>query len=136
MIKVLFINYSYGSGSTGRLIAELEEKMSKDKYQVLVACKKSNVIKQGVYLIGNRITHLMAGLYSRISGLQGYGCVMQTQKLIMWIKEEQPDIIHLQNLHGNYLNMNILFKYLKSMTARLCGHYMIVGHLREIVPIM
>ncbi|MBQ8634121.1 MAG: glycosyltransferase, partial [Lachnospiraceae bacterium] len=118
------------------LIAELEEKMSKDKYQVLVACKKSNVIKQGVYLIGNRITHLMAGLYSRISGLQGYGCVMQTQKLIMWIKEEQPDIIHLQNLHGNYLNMNILFKYLKKYDGKIvwtlhdcwsftgnCSHY-------------
>jgi len=137
MIKVLFINYSYGMGSTGRMIEELDKKMSKDKYQVLVACKKSSVIKQGVYLVGNRITHLVAGLYSRISGLQGYGCVMQTKKLINWIMGEQPDIIHLHNLHGNYVNMNIFFEFLKSYNGKVvwtlhdcwsftgnCSHYL------------
>lgn len=119
MIKVLFINYSYGIGSTGRLITELEEKMDKDIYKVLVACKKTNKLKSGVYLIGNKISHMVAGLYSRISGLQGYGCVLQTKKLVKWIDQEQPDIIHLHNLHGNYINMRILFDFLKEYRGKI-----------------
>ena len=119
MIKVLFINYSYGIGSTGRLISELDEVMDKEKYEVLVACKKTSVFRQGIYLIGNRATHLVAGLYSRVSGLQGYGCVGQTQKLIKWIKREKPNIIHLHNLHGNYLNMRILFDFLKEYKGKI-----------------
>lgn len=119
MIKVLFINYSYGIGSTGRLISELESVMDNAKYKVLVACKKTNVSKPEIYLIGNKVTHLAAGLYSRISGLQGYGCVVQTKKLVKWIKQEKPDIIHLHNLHGNYLNMRILFDFLKKYEGKI-----------------
>ena len=32
------------------------------------------------------------------------------------IKEINPDIIHLHNLHEGYINLRMLFKYLKEVT--------------------
>ena len=44
---------------------------------------------------------------------QGFGSWFHTCRMIKRIKEENPDIIHLHNLHGYYLNFPLLFHYLK-----------------------
>lgn len=54
----------------------------------------------------------MLFLFSRFLGLQGYGSFLGTIKLINWIKREKPDLIHIHNLHGNYVSFPMLFKYL------------------------
>ncbi len=43
---------------------------------------------------------------------QGYGSYFSTRKIIKRLRQEQPDIIHLHNLHGYYLNLPLLFQYL------------------------
>lgn len=118
-MKVLFINYSYGSGSTGRLIYDLIKENSNNEFEFCVACKKSSIKKENIYIIGNKISNLYAGLMSRITGLQGYNCLLQTFRLVQFIKEYNPDVIHLNTIHGNYLNMGILFKYLKSFKGNI-----------------
>lgn len=49
---------------------------------------------------------------TRLTGKQGYYSKRATKKLISYIKDIKPDIVHLHNLHSNYINLNILFRYL------------------------
>lgn len=44
---------------------------------------------------------------------QGYGSYFATKRLIREIRKERPDIIHLHNLHGYYLHVPLLFRYLQ-----------------------
>lgn len=46
-------------------------------------------------------------------GSHGFGSKKTTRKIIEKIKEYDPDIIHLHNIHGFYLNVEELFSYLK-----------------------
>ena len=45
-------------------------------------------------------------------GMHGFGSTLATYRFIQKIKKIKPDIIHLHNLHGYYLNISVLFKYL------------------------
>lgn len=63
--------------------------------------------------IGNPISFwIHVGLTTALDR-QGFGSWFHTRRMIKRIKEEKPDIIHLHNLHGYYLNLPLLFRYLK-----------------------
>lgn len=52
-------------------------------------------------------------LISRITGTMGYRYGGKTKKLVKWIDDKKPDIIHLHNIHGDWVNLYVLFDYLK-----------------------
>ena len=43
-----------------------------------------------------------------------HGSYFKTKKIVKILREEKPDIIHLHNIHGYYLNYPVLFSYLKN----------------------
>lgn len=43
----------------------------------------------------------------------GFGSRRATLRFIDWIREYAPDVIHLHNLHGYYINIGVLFNYLQ-----------------------
>jgi glycosyltransferase involved in cell wall biosynthesis len=47
--------------------------------------------------------------------LHGFGSAGATNTLIKHIEEIKPDVIILQNLHGYYLNIEILFKFIRTL---------------------
>lgn len=53
-------------------------------------------------------------LYSLLLDRHGLGPDGKTKQLVEWIKEYKPDVIHLHNIHGYFLNYKTLFKYLVS----------------------
>lgn len=65
------------------------------------------------YYIGNRIVNTVHRYFSWITDLQDYGSVFPTLSLIRKIEKLNPDIIHLHDILGWYLNIDILFSYLK-----------------------
>lgn len=54
------------------------------------------------------------GLYTRITDKTGFASWNATKHLIAKLDTIKPDIIHLHNLHGYYINLNILFSYIKA----------------------
>ena len=50
---------------------------------------------------------------TRLTGKHGLYSKRATKRLIEDIKEYNPDIIHLHNIHGYYVNYEILFGFLK-----------------------
>jgi len=110
-MKILQINAVNKIGSTGRNIEELAVEVRKQGHEVF------NVHSVGPvdafsYIIGNKFEHKLHSLLSRILGKQAYFSQHSTKKLLRFLDSYSPDIVHLNNLHSNYINLPILLVYL------------------------
>lgn len=113
-LKVLQINSVCGRQSTGKIVSDLQRCIISEGDLCAVAYgEKNSKPTKGDYHIGNEFTRYAHALQTRLRDRHGYGSVGATRKLIGFIKEYQPDIIHLHNLHGYYINLAVLFGFLK-----------------------
>lgn len=112
-MKVLQINAVYGHGSTGTIVRDIEQLCSAKGIECLVASPDPAVrqAKRG-YVIGNTIDHKLHAALSRIYGKQAYYSRCATRSLLKYMDREKPDIVHLHNLHSNYIHLNMLLDYL------------------------
>ena len=112
--RVLFINSIVGTGSTGRLISGLSG-MLKDKNADPFVCYGRGKGDEHVasFRIGKDTDVYLHGAVSRITDRHGLYSTGATKTLLRVIEGADPDIIHLHNLHGYYLNYDMLMKYLK-----------------------
>lgn len=118
-MKYLFINTVCGTGSTGRICAELAETLDKQGNEVKIAYGRGEVsekCKRFAVPIGSKACVYAHALRARVFDSSGYGSKTATERFIKWVKEYDPEIIHLHNVHGYYLNIEVLFDYLK-----ICG---------------
>lgn len=111
-VKILQINAVYKKGSTGRTTEELHNILIKQGYLSYVACPIIDEAGKNFYRIGNVFDHKLHAVLSRILGYQGGYSYISTIKLLSWIDKIRPDIIHLRNLHSNYINLSLLLKYI------------------------
>lgn len=110
-MRVLQINAVNGIKSTGRTCVELADYLNKNRNEGFIAYSDGPTYEKG-YKIGTYIEIKFHGLFSRIFGLQGYFSIMSTKRLLNYIEKLKPDVIHLRNLHGNYINLKLLLEYL------------------------
>lgn len=116
-MKVLQINAVYGHGSTGCIAQDIllnVKKMGGKTYAAVPENITNCEELDGYIQIGNKLDYKMHALYSRIWGKQGYASRRATIKLINQIDKIKPDIIHLHNLHNNYINIKYLFDFIKN----------------------
>ncbi len=112
-MKVLQINSVCDFGSTGRTTRELADYLESNGNECYVAYGHGTTSYEKSFKIGGTLeNHFHNAFYTRLLGLHGYGTQCGTKKLIRWIEEIKPDVIHLRNLHANYLNYPILFDYI------------------------
>lgn len=112
-MKVLQINALYGFGSTGRTTKEMDCELQKNGIESIVAVAKTEESKDNIYIIGNQLDWKLHAFMSRLTGKQAYFSKHATKKLIDFIEKEKPDIIHLRNLHSNYIHLISLLKYIE-----------------------
>ena len=112
-MKVAYINTVYRIKSTGRTYAELKEYLEKNGHECKAFYGVGHSDEANTYLIGSKFTYLFHNLMSRITGLEGYFSFFATRKLIKQLKKFDPDVIHLGSVHGHYVNLRALYKYLK-----------------------
>lgn len=111
-MRVLQINTVCGFSSTGRTSAELAQVLLEKGHECYVAYGQGTTTFANAYKIGTRLENHAHNLGSRLLGKQGYFTKGGTKRLVQLIGRLHPDIIHLRNLHGNYLNLDILFGFL------------------------
>lgn len=110
-MKVLQINAVLEYGSTGRNAIELSDYLKKNGHESWIAYSKCLKPTKNSYRINSDFDVKLHGLMSRITGLQGYFSRFATKKLIAFMKNERFDVVCLGNLHGNFINLPILFEY-------------------------
>lgn len=112
-MKVLQINAVNKIGSTGRNCYEISNFLIEKGDICVTACSRgNNVYDKNEFIIGNKLDTKIHGLLSRISGMQGYFSIKATKKLLNYMDKFNPDVVLLGNLHGNYINLPMLLKYL------------------------
>ncbi len=111
-MNILQINAVYGIGSTGRTTKELDEYLQSKGHNSYAAVTETDTYKSNIYTIGNKLDRKAHAFLSRVFGKQGYFSVISTIKTIKYISECNPDVVHLRNLHANYINIPMLLKYL------------------------
>lgn len=111
-MKVLQINTVSGKGSTGRICVDIAKTLEPYGVETVIAYGYGNPVYKNSYRIGSWIENKLHNFYSRVFGLQGTGSILATKRFISYLYKYQPDILHLNNLHGNYINYPILFQYI------------------------
>lgn len=110
-MKVLQINATYGYSSTGLIVKDIGDTITYSGNEALVACQTTSVKNDSCHIIGNIFDWKIHALLCRIFGRQGYYSYFSTKKFIKYLDNTKPDIVHLHNLHSNYINLNILLDY-------------------------
>ena len=114
MSKILFIN-SVCNGSTGTICKNLYKAAVEAGHECCIAYGRGEVPKGFKTIkIGNKLDIYLHVLKVRLFDASGFGSKYATKEFIKKIDEFKPDIIHLHNIHGYYVNIEILFKYLKA----------------------
>ena len=112
-MKVLMINTVCGTGSTGRICTDIANILKERGGDCLICYGRGSGIGfDNTYKIGYKISVNLHALKTRITDKHGLGSKFDTKKLIKKIQEYDPDIIHLHNIHGYYLNYKMLFEFL------------------------
>ena len=111
-MKIIIVNAVYMNKSTGRTYFELYKYLSSlgHECKIIYGEKKENY-KEGIYL-GNYFDHKLHAFYSRITGKGGCYSKNSTRKLLKFLDIFKPDIVHLGNLHANFINIPMLLEYL------------------------
>ena len=116
MMKILEIN-AVNVGSTGKIMLMIAEEARKRGHRVITAVAKSRtngkIVDEEQILIGDRITRNIGAQLAYYTGYTGCFSYIATRLFIKKIKKIQPDIIHIHNLHSEYINIPLLFNYIK-----------------------
>lgn len=114
-MKLLQINTVVNNGSTGRIVESIGKFLVSRRHQSYVAFGRGDPSSASRLIkIGNRWDQVLHGLLTRVCDRHGFGSRAATFRLIREIENIDPDIIHLHNIHGYYLNIRELFNYLRS----------------------
>lgn len=111
MYKVLYINSVCGFGSTGRIVADLTKT---DDYESLVCFgRKKDFADVNSFQFANFFDNALGAIRTILFDNNLNICTSATKRLIKKIGEYKPDIIHLHNIHGYYVNVEMLINFLK-----------------------
>lgn len=111
---VFQISSEVNSGSVGRIAEQIGEQVLEQGWNSYIAFARDNQpSKSETIRIGNKLDIIKHGILTRITDRHGFGSKKATIKLIEKIKDINPDIIQLQHLHGYYINIKLLFNFLK-----------------------
>ena len=114
-MRVLQINSVYGVGSTGRIMQNIHELLLRQGFESFVAYgrEKGASDENNVIKIGNKLDVYRHVLLTRIFDKHGFGTKKATKLFLKKVEDIKPDIIHLHNIHGYYINIKLLFDFLK-----------------------
>ena len=128
-LRILLLNAMCGIGSTGR---------------IRIACSTVEPIKgvdpKEVFLVGSKLDYYVHNSFSRLFDHEGLYSKLATRRLIKQIREFEPDIVHLHNIHGHWINYEILFHYFSERNVKViwtlhdcwpitghCSHFSLLG---------
>ena len=113
MRKLLQINITANWGSHGKIAEGIGMAAIKQGWQSFIAYGRwANPRASNLFHIGSRWDEMHHAISSRLFDNHGLMSKKVTAELIQYAERIKPDIVHLHNIHGYYLNYPLLFQYL------------------------
>ena len=119
MKRLLLINSVCGTGSTGKIVARIAAEYEALGWEVRIGdgqyapvperCRKwavpiGNVLERRIHQV---LTRFLDWHADRICSY------FATRRFLRWAEEWKPDVLWIHNVHGYYLNYELLFKWIK-----------------------
>ncbi len=140
--KLLLFNSTRNFGSTGRIAESIGIMANNSGFDAYIVhgprCINPSALKY--ICVETYFGEKLHGIETRLFDAHGLGSVYATHKLIRKIRRIKPDIIHIHNIHGYYINYIILFSFLKEYNAPVvwtlhdcwsftghCSHFDLIG---------
>ncbi len=116
-MRVLIINEVIGHTSTGVICSRLAEDLMAEGNEVKIAFGRDNYIpgelKSKCHRIGTDLDVAFHGAATRLFDVHGLCSVRATKAFLRWADRFDPQVLWLHNLHGYYLNYELLFSWIK-----------------------
>ena len=113
-MRILQINTVVNSGSTGRIAEDIGRTLISKGHESYIAFGRGNQKSVSKLIkIGSKLDFYLHVVRSLFTDRHGFGSKRATRKFLKQIDLINPDAIGLHNIHGYYLNVDILFKYIK-----------------------
>ena len=142
MRTIVFLNGA-NVGSTGRIVYGISALAEKRGYRCFRAYPKSRNLlppKENDIIISSVPEKFLSTRTAYLSGMNGCVAWAATARLLKKLDRIQPDVLHLHNLHDSYINLPMLFRWIKSHDVKVvwtlhdcwsftghCPHFMISG---------
>lgn len=113
-MRVLYINSVCNTGSTGKIVYQLYTSVRARGDEAAVCYGRGGLVEEENIL---RFAYpwenyLHAGL-TRLTGYTGCYSFFSTRRLIRFMDEFKPDVVHLHEPHAYFVNIKPLFEYFK-----------------------
>ena len=113
-MKLVQIN-TVCNGSTGKIMGDIQRVANQEGFETISFYGRRKGYKDlKCEKIGGFFSFWYHVFLTTVFDMHGHGSYFKTKKLVKRIKQENPDIIHLHNIHGYYINYKVLFDYLKN----------------------
>ena len=113
-MKILQINSVCGLGSTGRIATDIHAALQAKGIESHIMFGRGEARGcDSAIKISSQLDFYSHALQTRLFDNHGFCSTKATQQAIEALDELKPDIVHLHNIHGYYLNVELLFAYLK-----------------------
>ena len=118
-MKVIQLNTTCGSGSTGKICRAISEIISRDGIENYIFYTQGNSDYHLGRKYASRGYKKIQALKSRIFGNVGFNSHYATWRLIRSLDAINPDLVHIHNIHGHDCNLSMLLRYLKKKNTRI-----------------
>ncbi len=117
-MKILIVNSVYESGSTGRICAQLASAVTRSEDECIVAYGRGRnqpIAGEKLFRIGTDMDVRLHGAATRLFDSNGLASYRATKRFLEAVRRYEPDLIHLHNIHGYYLQYELLFEGLRTI---------------------
>lgn len=125
-MRIVAIN-SCTYGSTGSIMQSIAQTAIAHGHEAYIAFpngrhrERNRLASRNIPMIpfSNRFSENFHLLADRLTGFNGCFSVFSTAALLRKLDKLQPDLLHLHNLHNCYVNLPMLFRYIKKRRLRV-----------------
>ena len=112
-MRVLLIDVNCKSNSTGKLVYRIFQNLNKEGHDSVVCYGRGHKLsEQQIFKFGLDWETNIHALLTRVTGYTGCFSYFSTCRLIRYIEQFKPDVVHIHELHAYFVNIEQLFKYL------------------------
>ena len=118
-MKIVQIN-TFPYKATGSIMMNIHHTLLSEGYDSFVCWGRGRKSENNTEIvISDCIGTKIHGVYTRLFDRTGFASNRATRNLINQLNKIQPDIIHLHNIHGYYINIEMLFDYIRKNNIRV-----------------
>ncbi|MBQ4109869.1 MAG: glycosyltransferase [Clostridia bacterium] len=139
-MKIVQINTVCEKGSTGRIDVNISKILTENGIENYIFYGSGHSDYEFGYKFQGNLYLKFNVLLTRLFGKHGFYSHFATYKLLKKLDEINPDVIHLHNIHGHYVNVRMLFNYIKKHNKKViwtlhdcwaftghCSHFDYIG---------